>query len=225
MLRSKCLPILAGAALGIALAATPASADEIMSTLNESNLPGLATGNFGTVDVLFTGPTGCITACTATVTFNAGTGFAFNDSSIADINSTTVNSFAAVNPSTLANGGSKNLDGFGTFSLTTDCTGGCGPNTLRSTVSYDIDGTFTSAAQVLTNNGSGFDAAAHISECTTGTGTTCSNVITTGFAAETVAVPAPSIGHGLPVLLAVGGMLLGFRLWDRRSKRPSLRTT
>jgi hypothetical protein len=35
-------------------------------------------------------------------------------------------------------------------------------------------------------------------------------------------VPAPPIGHGLPVLLAVGGLLFGFRLWDRSKKRRSL---
>jgi hypothetical protein len=32
-------------------------------------------------------------------------------------------------------------------------------------------------------------------------------------------VPAPLIGRGLPVLLAVGGMLFGARLWERSKKR------
>ncbi len=35
----------------------------------------------------------------------------------------------------------------------------------------------------------------------------------------TVAVPEPAIGHGLPVALAVGGMLLGARLLERRRYR------
>jgi hypothetical protein len=34
-------------------------------------------------------------------------------------------------------------------------------------------------------------------------------------------VPAPSIGRGLPVLLAVGGILFGARLWERSKKRSS----
>jgi hypothetical protein len=37
-------------------------------------------------------------------------------------------------------------------------------------------------------------------------------------------VPAPPIGHGLPALLAVGGMLFGFRFWERSQKRCSLGT-
>jgi hypothetical protein len=45
----------------------------------------------------------------------------------------------------------------------------------------------------------------------TGTGGTCST-----------AVPAPPIGQGLPVVLAVGGLLLGFKLWERGQKRRSL---
>jgi hypothetical protein len=39
--------------------------------------------------------------------------------------------------------------------------------------------------------------------------------VTTG----TVPVPAPSIGRGLPVLLAVGGLLLGARLLERGKRR------
>jgi hypothetical protein len=37
-------------------------------------------------------------------------------------------------------------------------------------------------------------------------------------------VPAPPLGHGLPVALAVGGLLLGFKLWERGQKRRSLGT-
>lgn len=35
-------------------------------------------------------------------------------------------------------------------------------------------------------------------------------------------VPAPLIGHGLPVLLALGGVLFGTQLWGRGQKRRSL---
>ena len=37
-----------------------------------------------------------------------------------------------------------------------------------------------------------------------------------------VAAPAPLIGHGLPVLLAAGGVLFGFKLWERSKKRQPL---
>ncbi len=35
-------------------------------------------------------------------------------------------------------------------------------------------------------------------------------------------VPAPPIGQGLPVVLALGGLLFGFRLWERNKARRSL---
>ncbi len=35
------------------------------------------------------------------------------------------------------------------------------------------------------------------------------------------AVPTPPIGHGLPVALAIGGLLLGFKLWERSQKHRS----
>jgi hypothetical protein len=41
---------------------------------------------------------------------------------------------------------------------------------------------------------------------------------------EGVPVPAPLIGHGLPVLLAFGGLLFGAKLLEVSKKRPSLGT-
>jgi hypothetical protein len=210
MLKSKFLPTLAGAAaLGLALAATPASADTITSTLNESNAG--VNQNFGTVTITTITPTGACTPDCALVTFTAASGFSFLDSQIADLNTTSaVTTFEPVNPTTLTGTfGSQNVDGFGTFSLTTDCTGanGCDPSVHRSTVSYDIDGTFTSATQILAFNSSGFDAAAHM------IGPSTFNGGNTFFAAE--AVPAPPIGHGLVVLLAIGGVLFGGKLLQR----------
>lgn len=38
---------------------------------------------------------------------------------------------------------------------------------------------------------------------------------------NTVPVPAPLIGHGLPVLLAVGGLLFGAKMWDRSNRQRS----
>lgn len=37
-------------------------------------------------------------------------------------------------------------------------------------------------------------------------------------------VPAPAIGHGLPVLLAVGGLLFGAKLLERSKKQGALGT-
>jgi hypothetical protein len=45
-----------------------------------------------------------------------------------------------------------------------------------------------------------------------------SSTSVTGSASPQV-VPAPLIGHGLLVLLAVGGILFGARLWERSKKR------
>jgi hypothetical protein len=38
------------------------------------------------------------------------------------------------------------------------------------------------------------------------------------------AVPAPVIGHGLPAVLAVGGLLFGAKLWERSKRRRSFGT-
>jgi hypothetical protein len=40
-----------------------------------------------------------------------------------------------------------------------------------------------------------------------------------------VPAPGPAIGHGLPVLLAVGGLLFSAKLLERSNKRRSLGTT
>ena len=42
---------------------------------------------------------------------------------------------------------------------------------------------------------------------------------------KTVPVPAPPIGGGVPVFLAVSGMLFGAKLLERSKKRRSLGTT
>jgi len=57
--------------------------------------------------------------------------------------------------------------------------------------------------------------AATIGPDITGAGVT----FVTGFAPILSAVPAPAIGHGLPVVLAVGGVLFGAKLLERSRKR------
>jgi hypothetical protein len=63
--------------------------------------------------------------------------------------------------------------------------------------------------------------AATIGPDITGAGVT----FVTGFAPFPVqAVPAPLVGHGLPLVLAVGGVLFGAKLRERRRKRRSFGT-
>jgi len=226
-LKSIFVPILAGAAaLGITLAVTPASATpstDFMSTFTQSNLPGFATGTFGTLDIHFDGActvTGTTGNC-ATATFTAASGFAFaNGADLADLNTiSSVTSFHAVTPSTGFSGSFSggNADGFGAFALNTSCTGACAALPPFSTAQYIVDGTFTSQ-NILTGNSQGFDAAIHILNVSAGG----PSQGMTGFAVEPV--PAPIIGHGLLVLLAVGGVLFGGKLLEHSKRRSSLGT-
>lgn len=224
MSKFKFLPILASAVtIGIAgFLTSPAIADTITSDLTVASTPnGLVTGNFGTVTIMTVadtsatcnaGPSSC-----AQVTFNIGTDdTAFIDSHIANLNTTSfVTSVDTTNgiPSGLSSTGSNNVDGFGVFNITTAANGICTGSSLCPSVEYFIDGSFTSAAQILTLNGNGFDASAHIlAPGILG----CGSDTNTCFAGE---VPAPVIGHGLLVLLAVGGVLFGGKFLENLKKR------
>jgi hypothetical protein len=56
-------------------------------------------------------------------------------------------------------------------------------------------------------------------------GLTLAQLVTLGTSSEfATIVPAPLIGHGLPVVLAVGGLLFGAKLLERSKKRRSLGT-
>jgi hypothetical protein len=140
--------------------------------------------------------------------------FAFVDSNIADLNGSglTVSNL----PANFTDTGSGQVDGFGNFTNTTKFKDASSP---FSTITFDVSGTFTSASDVLTANAQGFDAAAHIiAQSGTDNGMT-------GFAGECTTgsnctiVPAPLIGHGLLVLLAVGGVLFGSKLLEGLKKR------
>jgi hypothetical protein len=75
-------------------------------------------------------------------------------------------------------------------------------------------GTWVSAADVLQSNDQGADAAAFIYVCNTDPCTLAGGAANTGYATDgaiITPVPAPLIGGGLPVLLAVGGILLAIR--------------
>jgi hypothetical protein len=59
---------------------------------------------------------------------------------------------------------------------------------------------------------------------TTGPGLTGTTGTFFALAPFPVSVPAPLIGHGLPVVLAVGGLLFGAKLLERSRKRRSFGT-
>lgn len=116
-----------------------------------------------------------------------------------------------------------NVDGFGTFNLVIDNQDSFkqAVNSVSFTVN-NTGGTWSSAADVIAPNSLLNDIAAHVAAtCNVSSVTTsCPNTginqangaPATGFAT----VPAPSIGHGLPALLAVGGLLFGARFFGRR---------
>jgi hypothetical protein len=200
--------------------APPASADSFTFdlTVGNSALSGNP-GPYGTVTVDLTTPT------TATVTFdaNAGGGFLFIDSSIADVNvnatSWTISGFSETNPpgfgfvapDTVTDGGSGTVDGFGTFNQTSNNTDGFADAASQVVFTLtDTSGTWASAANVLTPNADGNTVAAHIAVCDSGAPCVQSEGATvTGFATNG---PAPSVPEPSSLsMLGVGVLgLLGF---------------
>ena len=123
-------------------------------------------GPFGNVCVDLESPN------TALVTFTAAPTYTFVDSSIADIqvNATSfTDAFVSDTTTSSPTAGSGNVNGYGVFNLTWD--NGAASNhedTFAFTVT-NTGGTWGSASDVLTANGSGFDAAAHVL-CLAGSG-------------------------------------------------------
>lgn len=212
----------------LTLGASIASAQTFTSTLNAGNsaISGFA-GPYGTVGVTLSGQT-------ATITFTAGTNVLFGDSSSVDVNinstsftdafvSATGPGTTGFNNPTFVSFGSGQVDGFGTFNLTTDLFDGF--TDAATTVIFTVTNTSTtawgSASDVLTNNANGDDAAAHIFVCgTNGTGSTqgaCvagNGATATGFAGE----GAPAVPEPASMLLFGAGMVYLGRNLRRRNK-------
>jgi hypothetical protein len=239
MFKSKALPIFAGAAaLGVlALSGPAARADSITETLGVAN-PNLATqgsGPYGTVTISGVG-TGT-TFMEFEVTATGSNNFVFGDSSILGLNLSTAagtgtlcetnggNCTTGAPSITLTQAAAGQVDGFGNFNFVVD--DGAGFSSPSSTFTFDFTtSNAVTAANLLTLNSDNADKVAHMALAT--------NTACTGFAANTGAtkpsgspdnsactsvVPAPLIGHGVLVLLAIGGVLVSGKALETFKKR------
>jgi len=194
-----------------------ASADTFTSSLNAVNFAGF-TGPFGTVSINLTSST------TATVTFTSNTVngniYLFGGAQALDlnVNATTftatnfsfANSGTGFTPAALANGnpiGSGTVDGFGSFNLTVDLFDGFTHTVDTATFTLtNTSGTWASAADVLTNNAKGFDAAAHVF-VTSSPANASNSAIITGFVGEGPQGNVPDGGTTVMLLGAALGAL------------------
>jgi hypothetical protein len=207
-----------------------AQADVFLSTISDGNdalnNAGYADGtNFGTVSINRTSST------TAIVTFTANTGFSFGAAQAIDLNVNATSftdtgfSFTSlVNPASVQGtpGTAQNVNGHGTFNNTVDLFDGF--TSSATSASYTLtntSGTWASAADVLTNNSLGFDAAAHIFAYNPNN--IAGGAIVTGFAAEaggSVAnVPEPSTW----AMLILGFIGVEFMAYRRNSQGTAFR--
>jgi hypothetical protein len=194
--------ILFGAICAVVLAFSLNAKADFVSTLNFSNLPGLPTGNFGTVDVSLSGQT-------ATITFTAAAGYFFGDGSSAAVELNTdsfTEAFVSESPSDNHKGFAfdQNIDGFGNFDLALDQNNFKVKLTSITFTVTNTSGTTTwlTDADVLALNGpNGFDAAAHVFSSSSGL---------TGFAAESPGTnPHIPDGGATAALLGIGLAGLG----------------
>ena len=184
--------------------ATPALADAVTSSLDTGNsaISGIP-GPYGSVMIDLTSGT------MATITFTADSGFLFGGENVVDANinaaswtisGLTGTALSGFSGPDLSNTGSGNVDGFGVLNQTfKEFDGFTWALNSVSFIVTDTSGTWANAASVLTANGSGFDAAAHIFVC--GNGGTAqgpcvagNGALVTGFAAESTGgiVPEPT---------------------------------
>jgi hypothetical protein len=225
MMKFKTLPILAGAAgllvTGL-VSAPPVQADTF--TFTSCHITGgCPSTDFGTVSLTQSGTSVDFTVSLINgnrfVETGSGGGelFLFNDA----ISGSTITTIAS-SPTTPAGGlsGFTNLspvmaDGTGTFTASVECTvaSDCNGGSANTMTSLTFVVTNATLAQLETANANGNLFVADILCGATQTG--CTSGLT---GPVDVSVPAPIIGHGLFVLLAIGGVLGGGKLLENRKK-------
>jgi len=188
----------------LTVSALPVSADETTITLSAGN-SGLSgfTGPYATVTVDLTSPT------TANVTFtfltNGGYSYLLGSQGVADLNVngaytlgtvTETNSFTGFTASFKDNKPGQ-VDGFGMFNLSLDNNGGFTDSATQISFELtDTSGTWSSAANVLSPNSSGYDAAVHAFACASPC-TTTEGAATSGFASTPEPASMLFFGTGL----------------------------
>jgi hypothetical protein len=247
MLRSKSLPILAGAAaFGIAglLAVAPAQAD--LFDLTSCHITGSsclggnvpAASAFGTVNLTQSGANVnfdvVLNNGNTFVETGAGGGalFVFNDTlastSVTNASGTingVINTQLSVEG--LTNQSPFMADGTGDFTASVFCTtpSQCNGNSPQPGGNInDLEFTVTNAT-LAQLEGVNADGNRFVADILCGSAQPqCTGGLTGPVDNNTPAVPAPLIGHGLFVLLAVGGVLFGGKLLERSKQRGSLKT-
>jgi len=171
---------------------------------------------YGSVDVTRTDATH------ASIVFNSNTagGYYFLGAQAAGVNvnatTWTVGSLTENGAGTIADGGSNNIDGHGSFNLTFDQTDGF--TDRSSVISFTLTNTgattWATDASVLTGNNLGNTIGAHIGACNTG----CTAFATTGFATNGGGGVIPEPATWAMMILGFGGV--GAML--RRRRVPQL---
>jgi len=213
----------AASLLMLTLGALQASADVFTSTIGvgNSSLTGFS-GPYANVNISLNAA-GTVATVTFTSDIVGGNIYLMGDGGSADLNVNGAYTLAIVTESnagtgftpTFLNNTSGNADGFGVFNLSLNNTNGFSDSadTISITLTKN-SGTWSSAANVLTPNADGFDAAVH-TFVTSSPANVSNGVLATGFAAETGVGVVPEPVSML--LFGTGLVALGAKFRRRKS--------